>query len=43
MKNNKKNNPSVPIPPPPEKFYSNSETYKAQILLENKGKSGIYM
>jgi len=26
-----------------EKFYPNSETSKALILLENKTKSGIYM
>jgi len=36
----KYNFPSVPVPP---KFYSNSDTYKAQILSENKNKSGIYM
>jgi len=40
--NNNKNNRSVPIPPP-EKFYSNSDTCKVQILDENKKKSGIYM
>ena len=35
---NNKNNPSVPV-----KSYPNSDTYKAQILSENKNKSGIYM
>jgi len=40
--NNNKNNRSVPIPPQ-EKFYSNSDTCKVQILDENKNKSGIYM
>jgi group I intron endonuclease len=29
-----------PVPP---KFYSNSDTCKVQILLENQNKSGIYM
>ena len=35
--------PSLPEPPVPVKIYSNSETSKAQILLDNKNKSGIYM
>ena len=35
-----KNNNSVTVP---VKFYSNSDTSKAQILSENKNKSGIYM
>ena len=38
-KNNKKNI----IWPVPPKFYSNSDTCKVKILLENKNKSGIYM
>jgi len=38
MKKNNQNNNSVPV-----KFYPNPETSKAQILLENKNKSGIYM
>jgi len=33
----------VPEPTVPEKCYSNSDTYKAQILSENSNKSGIYM
>ena len=32
-----------PEPPVPEQCYPNSETSKSLILLENKGKSGIYM
>ena len=39
-KNNNKNNNSVIVP---VKFYSNSDTCKVKILLENKNKSGIYM
>ena len=41
--------PAKHSPEPPvaekvvEKLYPNSETYKAQILSENKNKSGIYM
>jgi hypothetical protein len=35
-----KNNNSVTVP---VKLYSNSDTSKAQILSENKNKSGIYM
>ena len=34
MNKNNKNNPSVPV-----KSYPNSDTYKAQILSENKNKS----
>ena len=34
--------PPVPVKVP-AKLYPNSETSKAQILLENKNKSGIYM
>ena len=34
--------PSVPEKVPP-KYYLNSDTSKAQILSENKNKSGIYM
>jgi hypothetical protein len=44
MKKNNKNNILVPVPAPvPEKFYINSDIYKAKILSENKNKSGIYM
>ena len=35
--------PSLPEPPVPVKIYPNSYTCKAQILSENKNKSGIYM
>jgi hypothetical protein len=34
--------PPVPVKVP-VKLYPNSDTYKAQILLENQNKSGIYM
>jgi len=33
---------SSPVPPVPEKIYHNADTCKAQILSENKNKSGIY-
>jgi hypothetical protein len=51
MKNNKKNNFSVPISPPApsnnfeersEKCYPNSDACKEKILSDNKNKSGIY-
>jgi hypothetical protein len=45
MKNNK-NNCSATVPvkiPVTEKLYPNSDISKAQILSENKNKSGIYM
>ena len=35
--------PSSPEPTVPDKIYPNSDTCKAQILSENKNKSGIYM
>jgi hypothetical protein len=39
-KKNDQNNHSALVP---VKYYPNLETYKAQILSENKQKSGIYM
>jgi hypothetical protein len=40
----KENNPLVTVPVlAPVKFYSNSDTCKAQIYSENKQKSGIYI
>jgi hypothetical protein len=38
-----KNNQNNPLPPVSVKYYPNSDTYKVQILSENKQKSGIYM